>query len=227
MTPPLPIPAPQSPIPVSLPRLNAIVDVDASARAGWTAPDVARAFLDGGATFLQLRAKTLSSGAFLALAAAMALLARRAGATLVVNDRADIARLSEAAGVHVGQDDLSPAAMRALLGDGAIVGLSTHTIEQIDRAVEQPVSYVAVGPVFATTSKATGYDRVGIELVRTAAARAADRRLPLVAIGGITLETAPQVIAAGAASVAVIGDLLATGDPAARTRAYVERLKCV
>ena len=203
--------------------LNAILDADAAARSGWALLDLAAAYLRGGVTFLQLRAKTMPGDTFLATASAVVQLAHRHGARVVVNDRADIARLAGADGVHVGQEDLGPAAVRRIVGDVSIVGLSTHSIEQIDRAVGEPVSYVAVGPVFGTTSKDTGYGPCGLELVGEAARRARVRGLPLVAIGGITLENAASVLAAGAASVAVIGDLLATGDPEARARAFVER----
>ena len=147
--------------------------------------------------------------------------ASASGATVIVNDRADIARLSGAAGVHVGQDDLAPAQVRGLLGPDAIVGLSTHTTEQLDRALREPVDYVAVGPVFGTATKATGYEPIGVELVRTAAARCAARNVPLVAIGGITRDRAQEVLAAGARSVAVISDILANGDPAARVRDFL------
>ena len=208
-----------------IPALNAIVDVDAASRAGWQPVDLAAALLNGGARFLQLRAKAMGSGALLDTASAIVELTRACGATLVVNDRADIATLAGAGGVHVGQDDLAPSAARALVGPGAIVGLSTHTVDQIDCAVTEPVTYVAVGPVFGTTTKDTGYNRIGLEMVRAAAARAAARGLPLVAIGGITVQTARSVIAAGAASVAVIGDLLAGGDPERRTRQFLEALE--
>jgi thiamine-phosphate pyrophosphorylase len=106
--------------------------VDASARAGWQAIDVARAYLDGGARFLQVRAKTLSSAAFLDLASEVVRLSRASRATVIVNDRADIAKLAAADGVHVGRDDLPPAAARSFLGDAALVGTSTHTGAQID-----------------------------------------------------------------------------------------------
>lgn len=208
-----------------VPVLNAIVDVEAAGRCGWQPVDLANAFLNGGARFLQLRAKTMGGAVLLDTAAAIVELARPCRATLIVNDRADIARLAGAGGVHVGQDDLAPSDIRALLGPDAIVGLSTHTIEQIDRAVTEPVSYVAVGPVFGTTTKDTGYNRIGLEMVRAAVARASARGLPLVAIGGITLQTARSVIDAGAASVAVIGDLLVTGDPERRTRDYLVALE--
>jgi len=173
---------------------------------------------------LQLRAKALPGDRFVATASAVVQLAHRHHARVVINDRADIARLSNADGVHVGQDDLSPVAVRLLLGEGAIVGLSTHTSEQVDRAALEPLSYVAIGPVFGTATKATGYEGVGLEMVQEAARRARGRGLPLVAIGGVTLENARSVLDAGAASVAVISDLVASGDPEARVRAYLERL---
>lgn len=204
--------------------MNAIVDVDVAVRSGRQPAEVARAFLAGGATFLQLRAKSYSSAAFLDLASAIATLTHAAGATLIVNDRADIAALAGADGVHVGQDDLPPALVRRVVWDRAMVGLSTHTVAQLERAVRAPVTYVAVGPVFGTGTKETGYDAIGLARVREASAIASAAGLPLVAIGGITLERAREVIDAGAASVAVISDLLATGDPEARTRSYVERL---
>jgi thiamine-phosphate pyrophosphorylase len=115
---------------------------------------------------------------------------------------------------------LTPAAARRLLGPRAVVGYSTHTIDQIDKAVLEPVSYIAVGPVFGTMTKETGYQAVGLELVSAAVARAKAR--PVVAIGGITLDRAPLVLAAGASAVAVIGDLLATNDPRGRVRAYLQ-----
>ena len=101
------------------------------------------------------------------------------------------------------------------------MGLSTHTPEQVDAAASAPIDYVAIGPVFDTLTKDTGYSAVGIERVRHAAEH---NRWPVVAIGGITLETAPEVIAAGASSVAVISDLVATGDPAGRVREYLQCL---
>jgi len=128
----------------------------------------------------------------------------------------------------VGQDDLSPAAVKAIVGADAIIGFSTHTQAQIDAAVAQPVRYIAVGPVFGSTTKDTGYTRVGLDLVRYAAAaiaRATAFPSPgLVAIGGITLDRAEAVIDAGANAVAVITDLLSTGDPESRVRAYLTRL---
>jgi thiamine-phosphate pyrophosphorylase len=178
---------------------------------------LAAAFLRGGSRFIQVRAKRLGSGALLDLVGAVLSLARPLGCIVIVNDRVDLAKLAGADGVHVGQDDLPPAEARALLGPEAIIGFSTHTTEQIAAAAAQPISYLAVGPIFGTRTKATGYDAVGVELVRAAVEGA--RGLPVVAIGGITLETAPAVLAAGASQVAVISDLL-VGDPEARVRRY-------
>jgi thiamine-phosphate pyrophosphorylase len=207
----------------SFPKLYPIVDVEVATRAGWAPLDLARAFLWGGARLLQLRAKSLDSGPFLDLATRLVEEAGRAGATVIVNDRADIARLSQAGGVHVGQDDLTPADVRRIAGEEIIVGLSTHTEAQIEAALEQPISYLAIGPVFPTTTKATGFERVGYPAVRHAADRARTAHVPVVAIGGITLATAPRVIEAGAAAVAVITDLV-TADPEARVREYLTAL---
>ncbi len=201
--------------------LNAILDADAAAAAGWTLSDLADACLRGGARFFQFRAKSLGSGALLAAASALAARARAAGAALIVNDRADVARLSGATGVHVGQTDLPASRVRALVGPDAIVGLSTHTADQIAAALAEPISYLAIGPVFGTTTKATGHEPVGLAGVRLAVQMAAARGVPVVAIGGITRERAPGVLEAGAAAVAVIGDLLAGGNPEARVRQYL------
>jgi thiamine-phosphate pyrophosphorylase len=202
------------------PPLYAVLDADVAARFGWTIPDLARACLDGGARLLQVRGKSLPSSELLQVASTVVELGVPYGATVIVNDRADIARLSTAAGVHVGQDDLAPADARGIVGADAIVGVSTHTRDQIARAIGSTCDYLAVGPVFGTGTKDTGYTAVGLGLVSSAAASGR----PVVAIGGITLERAEAVLAAGATSVAVISDLVAHGDPHARVRAFVSRL---
>ena len=207
---------------VELPPLYAIVDAVQAARHGWSVPDLAAAYFDGGARLVQLRAPRVASGVLDGWCNAVVARAARYGAAVIVNDRADVARLGGAAGVHLGQDDLPVEDVRAMLGQSGIVGLSTHTPEQVGDALARPVTYVAVGPVYATATKDTGRRPVGLELVRAAAVRAA--ATPVVAIGGITLERAADVMAAGAGAVAVIGDLLAGGRPTARVRAYVDRL---
>ena len=182
-----------------------------------------RAWLDAGVRLIQLRTKTLASGPLVELARELGADARRAGAAFILNDRADLARISGAAGVHVGQTDLLSADARKILGPDGVVGLSTHGAAELDAAMREPVNYVAVGAVFPSTTKGPAHPIVGLEFVREAAALGARHAKPIVGIGGITLETAPTVIDAGAASVAVITDLL-VGDPAKRARQYLSVL---
>ena len=210
--------------PTRLPSLYPVLDLDALAGRGLGPLEVLDAWLESGVTFWQLRAKTVPSGALLDLIDAAVERSHRVGARVIVNDRVDLAMVAGADGVHVGQTDLPAAAVRRLSGETFVVGLSTHSIKQVDAACLEPVSYVAIGPVFATASKVGAADpAVGIDGVRSAAARAAARSIPVVAIGGVTLEAAPHVLAAGAASVAVISDLL-LGNPAARIRQYQKAL---
>lgn len=199
--------------------LYTLLDVAVCRDRGLDPLAVLDAFLDGGARLVQLRDKTASLAARLALADAVVARAHAAGATIVVNDRPDIAAMAGADGVHVGQEDLSVAAARLVIGARAIVGVSTHDAAQIAAAAGTDATYIAVGPIYGTSTKDTGYSARGLELVR-AAARTGK---PVVAIGGITLERAPEAIAAGAASVAVISDLL-RDDPAVMVRRYRERL---
>jgi len=138
---------------------------------------------------------------------------------LIVNDRCDLAMLAGADGVHLGQGDLPVREARRQLGAFAMIGVSTHDEAQVREALLEPVSYLATGPVFDTRTKDTGYVAVGLDAVRRTAAAAGGR--PVVAIGGITLATAPAVLAAGASAVAVIADLLATGNPSTRVREYL------
>ena len=202
----------------------AIVDADVAARFGWTVIRPRRRVPRAAAPHCcSCEPRTASSGWLLDTASAIVTLAHQANALVIVNDRADIARLSGADGVHVGQEDLAPALVRRIVGTTAIVGLSTHTPEQLDAAIAEPVtmsrSVLSSAPPRrrpATTPRSRA--------VRRAAERAAARAKPLVAIGGVTLETAPEVLRAGATTVAVISDLVAGGDPAARVRAYLARL---
>jgi thiamine-phosphate pyrophosphorylase len=209
---------------IDFPRLYAILDLDVSAAHGLSPRDLADIWLDAGIRLIQLRAKQLSAGPLLDLADWCARRAAGSDATFIVNDRVDIAKLAGAAGVHVGQQDLSPADARAILGPGAIVGISTHDDAQIEAGVAAPVDYVAIGPAFATATKVNPDPIVGLAGVRRAAAAARPSGLPVVAIGGITIDTAPALIEAGASAVAVIGDLVA-GDPAARAREYLRALR--
>ena len=196
-----------------------------AAKSGWTVSALADAYLAGGARLIQIRCKQAPSGAFLAMCQEVVTRARPMGALVVVNDRADIARLSAADGVHLGQDDLDPAAARQILGEAALIGRSTHSTDQVRGASILPVDYVAVGPIFGTMTKDTGYRHVGTALVTEAASILKDTGKPVVAIGGIMLETAPSVIAAGAQSVAIISDLLSTGNPEARVKEFLQALQ--
>lgn len=198
-----------------LPRLYPILDVDLCRGRGLDPRVVLAAFLEGGATFLQLRDKTPSGAERLRLADAAVSQAHAAGARLIVNDRPDIAILAGADGVHVGQDDLAVEDVRRLVGAGAIVGLSTHDEGQIEAAARSSATYIAVGPIYGTATKDTGYSARGLALVRYAAKFGR----PVVAIGGITLERAPEVFSAGASSAAVISDLLRE-DPARMVRLF-------
>jgi len=203
-----------------LPRLYAILDVDLLHARGLDPLSFARAWLDAGVRLIQLRAKTMATGPMLELADALVSAGHAADARVIVNDRADVARMADADGVHVGQEDLSPASVRALVGDSAVVGLSTHTDAQVEAACDEPISYLAIGPIFESSTKTQVYAPVGLEGVSRAATRARGAGLPVVAIGGITLATVKQVIEAGAQSVAVISDLIA-GNPSQRIREFL------
>jgi thiamine-phosphate pyrophosphorylase len=200
-----------------LPALYPIVDVDLCRMRGRDPVALAVAFADGGARVLQVRQKSGGTGDLLAVCRDVIDATRAVGVTVIVNDRADVAVLSGAAGVHVGQEDLPVAAVRRIVGPDLLIGLSTHTPRQVDEALAADVDYLAVGPIFRTATKDTGYDARGLELIR----HASGRGRPVVAIGGIALANAGAVLAAGAASVAVISDLLSTNDPAARVREYL------
>src|SRR5689334_20795967 len=144
------------------------------------------------------------------------------GVTFVVNDRADVAAAARASGVHVGQEDLGAEAARSVIGPGKLVGVSTHSVEQFKVAATTSADYIAIGPVFSTSSKANPDPVVGIEMIRQVRPLT-DK--PIVAIGGITLERAPEVIRAGADCVAVISDILLAPNPAKRARQYIDFLE--
>lgn len=202
-----------------LPPLYAIVD---PLDTGRDPVALARALLAGGASFLQLRLKDATAREVLGVARAIVPLAHAAGARLVVNDRPDVALAAGADGVHLGQDDLPVSAARRALGPGAVIGLSTHDPAQAGAAAAAGADYLGVGPVYATTSKANALLPRGLELVRAARAAVPDR--PLVAIGGITADTAAAVRAAGADAVAMIGALVRADDPAGAVRDVLARL---
>ena len=201
--------------------LYSILDVNLCDARGLAPLQVLEAFLRGGAKLVQLRDKTPASAPRLALADDVVRRGHAAGAHIVINDFVDIARMAGADGVHLGQDDMEVEDARHILGADALIGISTHGERQIAAAAATSASYIAVGPIFSTSTKDTGYTARGLHLVRLAAAT----ERPVVAIGGITLERVPDVVRAGAAAVAVISDLLSGGDPEARTRQYLAALR--
>lgn len=176
---------------------------------------------EGRATVVQWRFKGLDDAAALEGARELRAATRKAGVAFFVNDRPDIARVVGADGIHVGQEDLDPGDVRALLPD-ALIGVSTHTPAQFDDAIVKPVDYIAVGPVFGTASKANPDPVVGVEFVSWARRRS---QRPIVAIGGITLARAPVVAEAGADGLAVISELMKAADPEAAARAFVSAIR--
>lgn len=188
---------------LDLPKLYPITDTHVS---GLSHAEQVALLADGGATFVQLREKRLSPREFYKEAERALQLARARGVRLIINDRVDVALALQADGVHLGQDDLAPEAARRLLGERAIIGLSTHNLEQAREAARQPVNYIAIGPIFPTSSKDKPDPVVGLEGLRRV--REVIGPVPLVAIGGIDLETARRTLDAGADAVAVISCLL-------------------
>lgn len=189
---------------MKLPRVYPILDTELFERRGFPMERAAAAMIEGGAGILQFRHKTHWSRAIFEQSEKVARLCREGGCLLIVNDRADMALLLEA-GVHLGQDDLHPRDARKILGTAPEVGYSTHNDKQLSAAGGEPVSYVALGPIFATATKNNPDPVVGLEHLRVWRALVEQ---PLVAIGGITRTNARSVLDAGADSVAVIGDLL-------------------
>ncbi len=200
-----------------LPRLYVILD---ATLLTVSAIDCAQELADAGVRLMQYRHKNASAGEALNVSRNLASLLQPQGITFIVNDRPDIAAIAEASGVHVGQDDLGVEATRTLVG-GKIIGISTHNLEQFQKAAGSSADYIAVGPIFATSSKANPDPVVGTELIRRVRALT-DK--PIVAIGGIKLENAGEVIAAGANSVAVISDILGAADRAKRAGQYLDLL---
>ena len=190
-----------------LPRVYALTDAQLS---GLSHADQIESLSRGGATLVQLREKQMPALQFYEQAKAAMAVAVTSGVQLIINDRVDIALAVAAHGVHLGQDDMPPEAARRLLGDEAIIGYSTHTVEQAKKALMLPLDYIAIGPIFTTSSKTDTSPTLGLDGLR--AVREAVGNAQLVAIGGISHANAREVIEAGADSVAVISALLS--DPA-------------
>jgi len=181
----------------------------------------AQELVDAGVRLLQYRNKKASARELFECSKRLSSLLTPQDVTFVVNDRADVAWAAGASGVHVGQEDLEAEAARAVIGKGKLLGVSTHTLEQFERAAASSADYIAVGPVFSTSTKANPDPVVGIELIRRVRVLT-DK--PIVAIGGITLERAGEVIQAGADSVAVVSNILLAPNPGQRARNYIDVL---
>jgi thiamine-phosphate pyrophosphorylase len=178
-------------------------------------------FADGGATLVQVREKHAPALQFYEQARLALEIALLRGVELIINDRVDIA-LALGLGVHLGQDDLPPEAARRLLGEEAVIGYSTHTVAQAVEAAKLRIDYLAIGPIYATATKENPSPVVGLDGLREV--RSAIGSIPLVAIGGITPANAPEVLAAGADSVALISGLWTEpGDVAATVRSILDR----
>jgi len=201
-----------------LPTLYVILDAGMLTEP---AGDTAQKLMDAGVKLLQYRAKNAAAREVWAESRAIAEAGRRGRCVFIVNDRPDVAYLAGADGVHVGQDDLDVEQARQVIGPERWVGVSTHNLEQFRQAAASSADYIAVGPIFQTSSKANPDPVVGTELLRRV--RPLTEK-PIVAIGGISLDRAVEVMAAGADSVAVISDILKAKDPSAMVREYIRRL---
>ena len=202
-----------------LPRLYVILDA-----ALITSPerDCAASLAEAGVRLLQYRNKSAPARQYLESSRELADALRPQGVTFIVNDRPDVAFLAGASGVHVGQDDLDVEQARRVIGSDKLVGVSTHNLEQFQRATASSADYFAVGPVFNTSSKANPDPVVGVDFIRKVRSLT-DK--PIVAIGGVSLERAASVIEAGADSVAVISGILSAPNPAQRAHQYLETLE--
>jgi len=178
--------------------------------------ELADAILQAGAPLVQLRVKDQPTGTFVEIARAVKAVADRRSAQLIINDRADVANLVDAAGVHLGQDDLPPVAARRILGPEKIIGVSTHNVAQAQAAAREGIAdYLGFGPIYPTTSKHRPDPVQGLEGLRSVRSAVT---LPIVAIGGITAVTMGDVLAAGADAVAMIGEIVRAADVGARFR---------
>ena len=202
-----------------LPRLYVILD---AALLKIPARECAKSLVDAGVRLIQYRNKSAAGRELFETSRELAEYLNPIGVHFIVNDRADVAALAGASGVHVGQDDLGVEQARRVMGEGKWVGVSTHNAGQFGNALETSAQYIAVGPVFATGSKENPDPVVGVRFVREARAMT-DK--PIVAIGGITLERAAEVIEAGADSMAIISDILGAENVGKRARQYVDLLE--
>jgi thiamine-phosphate pyrophosphorylase len=189
---------------IQLPKVYPITD---TAISGLSHCEQVNRLIAGGAALIQLRDKRASSRRFYSDAQAALKVARSAGVKLIINDRVDIALGLRADGVHLGQEDMPVEAARRILGDQAVIGFSTHNLEQVREALRLPIDYLAFGPIFPTNSKRDPDPVAGLSQLKQACEMVLP--MPVVAIGGINGFNAPDVLKAGASAVAVISAILA------------------
>jgi thiamine-phosphate pyrophosphorylase len=202
-----------------LPRLYVILD---AALITSSERDCALSLAEAGVRLIQYRNKSALARQYLDSSRELAETLRPRGVTFLVNDRPDVAFLAGASGVHVGQDDLEVEQARRVAGKDKLVGVSTHNLEQFNKAVASTADYIAIGPLFSTTSKANPDPIVGLAFLRRVRGLT-DK--PIVGIGGISHDRAKSVIEAGADSVAVISGVLSTPDPSQSARQYMDVLE--
>ncbi len=200
-----------------LPKIYSITDLRLS---GLSHAEQVERMAEGGATLIQLREKFLTPREFYLAALEAMKVARRLGVKIIINDRVDIALAVNADGVHLGQDDLPPDRARELMGAGRIIGYSTHNPKQALEADSMPIDYVALGPVFQTTTKVNPDPVIGAGIIRQVKAHISK---PLVAIGGISLDRVRSTLTTGADSLAIISDLFSTDDLAERVKAFLKQ----
>ncbi len=201
-----------------LPRLYVILD---AALLNIREKECAQKLAAAGVRLLQYRNKGASARELFESSKRLSSLLIPQGVTFIVNDRADVAAAAEASGVHIGQEDLRAEAARSVIGTGKLLGVSTHNLDQFEKAAATSADYIAVGPIFATGTKANPDPVVGTDFIRKV--RGLTNK-PIVAIGGITLERAPEIIESGADCVAVISDILGAHNLEMRARQYIEVL---
>lgn len=204
-----------------MPRLYVILD---AALVHGSVLELAEQLIDAGVRMLQYRDKSETADNILRVSTSLAETARKTGTSLFVNDRPDIAFLARASGVHVGQDDVPVEQARMVVGADRWVGVSTHNREQFRKAAASSADYIAIGPVFRTKSKGNPDPVVGIDVLCELRAMTTK---PMVAIGGIQLERAEDILRAGADAVAVISDILLAVNPAERARQFLKKLEAV
>jgi thiamine-phosphate pyrophosphorylase len=204
-----------------LDRLHLCVITDVRLARGHDHVAIAEAALAGGADMIQLRDKTGRLRDLLPQAQTIQALCRARGAVFIVNDRVDLALAADADGAHVGQEDLPAASARRLLGPGRLMGVSTHSLAQAEAAQQVGADYIGFGPMFATGTKDTGYTPRGLKALHEIR-RAVS--LPILVIGGISLENVSLVIEAGATAPAVISAVVAAPDIAAAAAAFRQRV---